>query len=198
MRPIAPVCRSPSTSFSAARLRITPSRPVSTSLEREFYLTDAQLKKMAAKGITLVGTDFPRSVLSMSWEPRAACCRNLRCWRLSLSTAWRRAHLAGIRLVFGSDDAHRYSRQITRRGDARVPRWMDRGRDLSAGNPARDDLRCRGNFSGWTKSAASSPRSLAADLDRDAQGPDQGHYDLEEGRFRHEGWPWSSATRIAA
>jgi imidazolonepropionase-like amidohydrolase len=72
------------------------------SLEHGFYLTDAQLKKMAAKGITLVSTDFPRNVLdvmgtSSGMLPEPAVLAPLIIDRL------RRAHLAGVRLVFGSD-----------------------------------------------------------------------------------------------
>jgi imidazolonepropionase-like amidohydrolase len=72
------------------------------SLEHGFYLTDAQLKRMAAKGITLVGTDFPRFVLdvmgtSSGMLPEPAVLAPLIIDRL------RRAHQAGVRLVFGSD-----------------------------------------------------------------------------------------------
>jgi imidazolonepropionase-like amidohydrolase len=72
------------------------------SLEHGFYLTDAQLKKMAQKGVTLVGTDFPRFVLDVTGTssgmlPEPAVLAPLIIDRL------RRAHLAGVRLVFGSD-----------------------------------------------------------------------------------------------
>jgi imidazolonepropionase-like amidohydrolase len=72
------------------------------SLEHGFYLTDVQLKKMAAKGITLVSTDFPRSVLdvmgtSSGMLPEPAVLAPLIIDRL------RRAHQAGVHLVFGSD-----------------------------------------------------------------------------------------------
>jgi imidazolonepropionase-like amidohydrolase len=72
------------------------------SLEHGFYLTDAQLKRMAAKGVTLVSTDFPRSVLdvmgtSSGMLPEPAVLAPLIIDRL------RRAHKAGVNLVFGSD-----------------------------------------------------------------------------------------------
>jgi imidazolonepropionase-like amidohydrolase len=72
------------------------------SLEHGFYLTDAQLKRMAAKGVTLVGTDFPRFVLDVMGTsggmlPEPAVLAPLIIERL------RRAHQAGVRLVFGSD-----------------------------------------------------------------------------------------------
>ena len=72
------------------------------SLEHGFYLSDGQLKRMAAKGVTLVGTDFPRFVLdvmgtSSGMLPEPAVLAPLIIDRL------RRAHQAGVRLVFGSD-----------------------------------------------------------------------------------------------
>jgi imidazolonepropionase-like amidohydrolase len=72
------------------------------SMEHGFYLSDAQLKRMAAKGITLVGTDFPRFVLdvmgtSSGMLPEPAVLAPLIIDRL------RRAHKAGVNLVFGSD-----------------------------------------------------------------------------------------------
>ena len=72
------------------------------SLEHGFYLTDAQLKRMVAKNVTLVGTDFPRSVLdvlgtSSGMLPEPPVLAPLIVDRL------RRAHRIGVHLVYGSD-----------------------------------------------------------------------------------------------
>jgi len=72
------------------------------SLEHGFSLTDAQLKRMVAKGVALVSTDFPRAHLdvlgtSSGMLPEPAVLAPQIIDRL------RRAHRAGVRLVFGSD-----------------------------------------------------------------------------------------------
>jgi len=72
------------------------------SLEHGFYLTDAQLKRMVAKNVTLVSTDFPRFVLDVTGTssgmlPPPEVLAPLIIDRL------RRAHQAGVHLVFGSD-----------------------------------------------------------------------------------------------
>ena len=72
------------------------------SIEHGFDLTDVQLKRMKAKGIFLVGTDFPRAHLDIVGTaggilPEPAILAPKIIDRL------RRAHRLGVRLVFGSD-----------------------------------------------------------------------------------------------
>jgi imidazolonepropionase-like amidohydrolase len=72
------------------------------SIEHGFDLTDAQLKRMKAKGMFLVGTDFPRAHLDIVGTaggilPEPAVLAPKIIDRL------RRAHQLGVRLVFGSD-----------------------------------------------------------------------------------------------
>jgi imidazolonepropionase-like amidohydrolase len=72
------------------------------SIEHGFDLTDAQLTRMKAKGIFLVGTDFPRKHLDIVGTsggilPEPAVLAPKIIDRL------RRAHRIGVRLAFGSD-----------------------------------------------------------------------------------------------
>jgi imidazolonepropionase-like amidohydrolase len=72
------------------------------SLEHGFSLSDSQLRRMVAKGVTLVSTDFPRAHLdvlgtSSGMLPEPSILAPQIIDRL------RRAHRAGVRLVFGSD-----------------------------------------------------------------------------------------------
>ena len=72
------------------------------SIEHGFDLTDAQLGRMKAKGIFLVGTDFPRKHLDIVGTaggilPEPAVLAPKIIDRL------RRAHRAGVRMAFGSD-----------------------------------------------------------------------------------------------
>ena len=72
------------------------------SIEHGFDLTDAQLARMKAKGIFLVGTDFPRKHLDIVGTsggilPEPAVLAPKIIDRL------RRAHRIGVRMAFGSD-----------------------------------------------------------------------------------------------
>jgi imidazolonepropionase-like amidohydrolase len=72
------------------------------SIEHGFDLTDAQLIRMKAKGIFLVGTDFPRKHLDIVGTsggilPEPAVLAPKIIDRL------RRAHRIGVRMAFGSD-----------------------------------------------------------------------------------------------
>jgi len=72
------------------------------SIEHGFDLTDAQLARMKAKGMFLVGTDFPRKHLDISGTsggilPEPAVLAPKIIDRL------RRAHRIGVRMAFGSD-----------------------------------------------------------------------------------------------
>lgn len=72
------------------------------SIEHGFDLTDAQLARMKAKGIFLVGTDFPRKHLDIVGTsggilPEPAVLAPKIVDRL------RRAHRIGVRMAFGSD-----------------------------------------------------------------------------------------------
>jgi imidazolonepropionase-like amidohydrolase len=72
------------------------------SIEHGFDLTDAQLIRMKAKGIFLVGTDFPRKHLDIVGTsggilPEPAILAPKIIDRL------RRAHRIGVRMAFGSD-----------------------------------------------------------------------------------------------
>jgi imidazolonepropionase-like amidohydrolase len=72
------------------------------SIEHGFDLTDAQLRRMKAKGIFLVGTDFPRAHLDIVGTsggilPEPAVLAPKIIDRL------KRAHQVGVRMAFGSD-----------------------------------------------------------------------------------------------
>ena len=72
------------------------------SIEHGFDLTDEQLKRMKAKGIFLVGTDFPRAHLDIVGTsggilPEPAVLAPKIIDRL------KRAHRIGVRMAFGSD-----------------------------------------------------------------------------------------------
>jgi imidazolonepropionase-like amidohydrolase len=72
------------------------------SIEHGFDLTDAQLTRMKAKGMYLVGTDFPRAHLDIVGTaggilPEPAVLAPKIIDRL------RRAHRIGVRMAFGSD-----------------------------------------------------------------------------------------------
>jgi len=72
------------------------------SIEHGFDLTDAQLSRMKAKGMFLVGTDFPRKHLDIVGTsggilPEPAVLAPKIIDRL------RRAHRIGVRMAFGSD-----------------------------------------------------------------------------------------------
>ncbi len=72
------------------------------SIEHGFDLTDAQLERMKAKGMFLVGTDFPRKHLDIVGTsggilPEPAVLAPKIIDRL------RRAHRIGVRMAFGSD-----------------------------------------------------------------------------------------------
>ncbi len=72
------------------------------SIEHGFDLTDAQLRRMKAKGIFLVGTDFPRAHLDIVGTsggilPEPAVLAPKIIDRL------KRAHQIGVRMAFGSD-----------------------------------------------------------------------------------------------
>jgi imidazolonepropionase-like amidohydrolase len=74
------------------------------SIEHGFDLTDAQMGRMKAKGIFLVGTDFPRKHLDIIGTaggvlPEPAVLAPKIIDRL------RRAHRIGVRMAFGSDTA---------------------------------------------------------------------------------------------
>ena len=88
------------------------------SLEHGFSLTDSQLKRMAANGVALVSTDFPRAHLdvlgtSSGMLPEPAILAPQIIDRL------RRAHSAGVRLVFGTDTV------IDRPGRTRADMMLD-------------------------------------------------------------------------
>ncbi|MDB6085812.1 MAG: hypothetical protein JWN43_3693 [Gammaproteobacteria bacterium] len=72
------------------------------SIEHGFDLTDAQLARMKAKGMFLVGTDFPRAHLDIVGtaggilpEPNVLAPK--------IIDRLRRAHRIGVRMAFGSD-----------------------------------------------------------------------------------------------
>lgn len=72
------------------------------SIEHGFFLTDAQLAQMKAKGIFLVGTDFPRSHLDIIgtsggiFPPPEVLAP-------AIIDRLRRAHRIGVRMAFGTD-----------------------------------------------------------------------------------------------
>lgn len=132
------------------------------SIEHGFDLTDAQLTTMKSKGIYLVGTDMPRSVLDIVGtsggifpppdvlEPK-------------ILDRLKRAHRIGVKMAFGSDVV------IEQKGRTRADLMLDfLSTWKKAGIPAADTLRA------WTVSAAELLRiddkrgriavGLAADL----------------------------------
>ncbi len=88
------------------------------SIEHGFELTDAQLGQMKAKGMFLVGTDFPRAHLDIIGtsggilpEPAVLAPR--------IIDRLRRAHRIGVRMAFGSDTV------MEQRGRTRADLMLD-------------------------------------------------------------------------
>jgi imidazolonepropionase-like amidohydrolase len=88
------------------------------SIEHGFELTDAQLAQMKAKGIFLVGTDFPRAHLDIIGtsggilpEPAVLAPR--------IIDRLKRAHRIGVRMAFGSDTV------MEQRGRTRADLMLD-------------------------------------------------------------------------
>jgi len=105
------------------------------SIEHGFELTDAQLAQMKAKGIFLVGTDFPRAHLDVIGtsggilpEPAVLAPR--------IVDRLKRAHKVGVRMAFGSDTV------MEQRGRTRADLMLDYlAVWREAGVPAADILR---------------------------------------------------------
>src|ERR1700730_4551731 len=72
------------------------------SIEHGFDLTDAQLARMKAKGMFLVGTDFPRKHLDIHGTS-GGILHDAAVLAPKIIDRLRRAHRIGVRMAFGSD-----------------------------------------------------------------------------------------------